>query len=84
MTLKDLEYHATVLDLMEMGDDSVMVVHGGGVYGDKEETIKRWCERYEKLPDKIKNRLVLENCEKSYSIEDCLRMNEICGTTYCF
>ena len=70
LTLKDLEYHAKVLDLMEMGDNSVMVIHGG-VYGDKEETIKDESERYEKLPDKIKNRLVLENCAY-YSIEDCL------------
>ena len=30
-TINDLLYHATVLDLMGMGDDSVMVVHGGGL-----------------------------------------------------
>ena len=49
-----------------------MVGHGGGVYGDKTQTIERWCEQYHMLPQKVKNRLVLENCEKSYSIEDCL------------
>ena len=83
-TLKDLEYHADVFDMMCMGKDSVMVIHGGGVYGEKEKTMKRWIENYHKLPDKIKNRLVLENCEKSYSIEDTLRMHESTGVPLVF
>ena len=63
-TIVDLKYHADVLDLIDAGKDSVMVVHGGGVYGDKEATIKRWCEQYMLLPDNVRARLVLENCEK--------------------
>tara|TARA_B100001093_G_scaffold351634_1_gene336132 strand:- start:4288 stop:5889 length:1602 start_codon:yes stop_codon:yes gene_type:complete len=78
-TLLDLEYHADVLDLMGMGPDSVMVIHGGGMYGDKPGTMKRWIANYNKLPDKIKRRLVLENCEKCYSIRDCLKMSFKCG-----
>ena len=78
-TLLDLEYHADVLDLMGMGSDSVMVIHGGGTYGDKPGTMKRWIANYNKLPDKIKRRLVLENCEKCYSIRDCLKMSFKCG-----
>lgn len=76
-TVCDLKYHADVLDLMDLGSDSVMVVHGGGVYGDKEETIKRWCENYLRLPENVRRRLVLENCEKCFSIEDCLRVSSI-------
>ena len=83
-TLDDLEYHADVLDLMEMGKDSVMVIHGGGVYKDKPKTIERWIENYNKLPDKIKNRLVLENCERSYNIKDCLYVHEKCGVPVVF
>ena len=83
-TLQDLEYHATVLDIMGMGKDSVMVIHGGGVYDDKEATIARWIERYHNLPDKIKNRLVLENCEKSYSIVDCLNISKKTGIPLVF
>ena len=75
-TICDLSYHAEVLDRMEMGNDSVMVVHGGGVYGDKEKTIERWCENYNKLPNMIKKRLVLENCERCFSIKDCLRVSK--------
>ena len=83
-TLDDLEYHADVLDLMEMDKDSVMVIHGGGVYKDKPKTIERWIENYNKLPDKIKNRLVLENCERSYNINDCLYIHEKCGVPVVF
>ena len=38
-TINDLTYHAEVLDLMELDQNSVMVIHGGGVYGNKQETI---------------------------------------------
>ena len=75
-TICDLKYHADVLDLIGLGDDSVMVVHGGGTYGDKEETISRWCKNYMRLPDNVRKRLVLENCEKCFSIEDCLRVSK--------
>ena len=79
MTIADLDYHATVLDLMKLDQNSVMVIHGGGVYGDKPGTIERWVQNYKELPDKIRNRLVLENCEKCYSIEDCLNIHDKCG-----
>ena len=75
-TINDLSYHAEVLDRMGMGPDSVMVVHGGGLYGDKEKTIERWCENYKRLPESIKRRLVLENCEKCFSIKDCLYVSK--------
>ena len=75
-TIDDLEYQATVLDLMGMGDDSVMVVHGGGIYGDKEKTKDRWCKQFYELPANVQKRLVLENCEKCFSIEDCIDVSK--------
>ena len=75
-TINDLEYQATVLDLMGMGKDSVMVVHGGGIYGDKELTKQRWCDQFYKLPKNVQQRLVLENCEKCFSIKDCLDVSK--------
>jgi len=71
-TISDLSYHAEVLDRMGMGVNSVMVVHGGGKYGDKQKTLDRWCDNFKRLPESVRNRLVLENCEKCFSIEDCL------------
>lgn len=83
-TIKDLTYHCEVMDLMGLDKDGVMVIHGGGIYKDKEKTKKRWCENYLKLEEKVRNRLVLENCEKSYSIIDCLEMNKYCGVPIVF
>jgi UV DNA damage endonuclease len=75
-TIDDLSYHAEVLDLMGLGKNSVMVIHGGGIYGDKKKTKQRWCEQYQLLPEKVKKRLVLENCEKCFSIVDCLQVSK--------
>lgn len=74
-TIIDLRYHARILDLMHCDQDSVMVIHGGGVYGDKQASIKRWIDSFNLLPTIVKRRLVLENDEKSYSIEDCLEIS---------
>jgi UV DNA damage endonuclease len=74
-TVLDLTYHATVLDLMGCDEHSVMVVHGGGVYGDKTATITRWVKQFHDLPLHVQRRLVLENCEHSFSVEDCLAIS---------
>ena len=75
-TINDLSYHADVLDYMGMDNTSVMVVHGGGIYGDKKKTLERWKEQYMMLPENVRARLVLENCEKCFSIEDCLEVSK--------
>ena len=76
-TLNDLKYHADVLDFMELDQNSVMVIHGGGIYGDKQKTFERFCNQFKLLPKNVQNRLVLENCEKCFSIKDCLYISSI-------
>ena len=61
---------------MGVDNNSVMVVHGGGVYGNKSETLDRWCKQFKLLPPNVQKRLVLENCEKCFSIEDCLYVSK--------
>ena len=75
-TIRDLSYHAEVLDLMGMDQNSVLVIHGGGVYKDKQATIERWCSQFMEMPEFVRRRVVLENCEKNFSIEDCLIVSE--------
>jgi UV DNA damage endonuclease len=77
-TVADLSHHAQILDMMGMDEDSVIIVHGGGVYGNKTETMRRWTQQHAQLPDSVKRRLVIENCEKNYSIEDCLVLSQMC------
>lgn len=73
-TVNNLKHHADILDAMDIGKEGVLIVHGGGVYGNKEKTIKRWIKQFHNLPESVKNRLVLENCERSYNPKDCLRI----------
>lgn len=83
-TIADLQMHADIFDHMGMDENSIMVIHGGGTYGDKEKTILRWIDNYKNLPDSIKNRLVLENCEKNFSIIDCLKVHKETGIPIVF
>ena len=75
-TISELKWHAEFLDRMGCDNDSVMVVHGGGMYGNKPETMKRWVVNFSRLPKSVQRRLVLENCEKCFNIKDCLWVSE--------
>jgi len=68
----DLKYHAKVLDSMGLGGEHKIILHLGGVYGDKPQAISRFISRYKDLDPSIKKRLVLENDERLYNIEDIL------------
>ncbi|KIW98190.1 UV damage endonuclease UvdE [Cladophialophora bantiana CBS 173.52] len=79
-SIRDLEYHCEMLDLLELppqlNRDAVMILHMGGVFGDKAVTIARFKENYVKLRQGIKDRLVLENDDVSYSVHDLLPVCE--------
>lgn len=76
-TLRDLSAHAEILDRIGCGPESVLVVHGGGTYNDKETTIKRWVKQFEQLPKNVRNRLVIENCERQYNYKDMLKLSRL-------
>lgn len=78
-TVKDLEHHANILDAMGIDENGVLIVHGGGTYGDKKKSIERWIHQFSDLPQCVKNRLVIENCERQYSIDDCLEISQEIG-----
>lgn len=73
-TVRDLEHHAFILDTMGMDSSSILCIHGGGVYGDKESTMRRWIDQFSDLSPAVKRRIAIENCERAYSTEDCLEI----------
>ena len=75
-TIKDFDYHARVLDRMGLDADSVMVTHVGGVYGDKRASLERFADHYKTLPPFIKNRLVVENDDTSFTMREVLELCE--------
>jgi UV DNA damage endonuclease len=77
-TVTDLSHHADILDAMNIDHNGILCIHGGGTYGDKESTMKRWIEQFDDLPTKVKRRIAIENCEKCYSVEDVLQLSQRC------
>lgn len=70
--IEDLLYHNKFLDSLKVDNKSKIILHIGGVYGDKESAIKRFAENYKTLDKEIKDRLVIENDDKSYNIDEVL------------
>lgn len=52
--------------------DAVMILHLGGAYGDKPATLDRFRTNYARLSPAVKQRLVLENDDMSWSVTDLL------------
>jgi UV DNA damage endonuclease len=75
-TFSDLNHHCDIMDRMGLDHNSVIIIHGGGVYGNKKEALKRLEENIMSLPKNTRNRLVLENCEMAYTIEDLIPLSE--------
>ncbi len=67
-----LDYHAKILECMGGKD---MIVHVGGVYGDKDSGMKRFVQVYHELSPLIKRYLRLENDDKSYNIHEVLEIS---------
>ena len=70
--IADLSFHNKFLDSLNCDYSSKMIIHIGGVYSDKKSAIERFITNFEKLDDNIKKRLIIENDDKSYNINDVL------------
>jgi UV DNA damage endonuclease len=78
-SLRDLDAQARMLDIMEQGEEAVVVTHVGGVYGDRDAARARFIERYAQLSEPARRRLVLENDDTSWGVTDVLRIHEATG-----
>lgn len=72
----DIDFHAKILDMMSVDQDGVIVIHGGGKAGGKNAALDRFRESFKRLSPSSQRRLVLENCEMAYAIEDLLPISE--------
>ncbi|WP_435011212.1 UV DNA damage repair endonuclease UvsE [Tundrisphaera lichenicola] len=83
-SVADLAAQAEMLDLMEMGPESVLVIHVGGTYGDRPAGVRRWAETYPTLPEPVRRRLVLENDDTRFGPADVLSIHESTGVRLIF
>lgn len=70
--IDDLKYHTYFLDCLGIDESNKIILHIGGVYGVKDDAIQRFIDNYSKLDSSIKRRMVIENDDKNYTIEDVL------------
>jgi len=80
----DMEYHYKMLEAMGIEASSLINIHIGGAYGDKEKTIKRFYENLKTLPLDIKKVMTLENDDKTYNAEETLAACERVGVPFVF
>ncbi len=77
--VKELEYHARFLDSLGMDKTHKIILHVGGVYGDKRTAKDRFCDRFTSLDDAVRSRLVIENDDKCYHVKDTLEISAKCN-----
>ena len=80
----DLAYHARVLDLLGTGSDSKIILHVGGVYGNRVEAMDRFADNWRALDEAITRRLIIENDERSYPVSDVLTLGHRLGIPVVF
>jgi UV DNA damage endonuclease len=80
----ELSYHAAFLDAMGLSAEHKIVLHAGGVYDDREASMRRFREKFESLPLNVRRRLVLENDERSYGVYDVLNLCDSLGVPMVF
>lgn len=75
-SVKDLEHHVRMLELMELDETSKNNIHMGGAYGNKEEAGARFIEQFSALPARCKQRVTLENDDKTFNVRETLKAAE--------
>jgi UV DNA damage endonuclease len=82
--VRDLVYHDKVLEALGMDQSCKIILHIGGVYGDKNKAMDTFARQYEKLPRTIKDRLIIENDDKNFTISEVLEVSKKIGAPVVF
>lgn len=83
-SVKELQYHADVLDMLGLDRTHKFQFHLGGIHNDRDLSTKVFLERYNSLSESIKGRLVIENDERFASVKQCMAIHDICGIPILF
>jgi UV DNA damage endonuclease len=77
--IAELEVQAEIFDGMGLPRESVVVLHVGGKGGGP-AAIDRFLSGFERLSDRARARLVLENDDRSFSVNDVVQLSRRTGT----
>jgi UV DNA damage endonuclease len=80
----ELEYHASLLDALGLPASCKIVLHVGGVYGDRSAALARFRETFRRVSERVQRRLIIENDERCYGADDVLELSHALGMPVVF
>ena len=80
-SIRELEYHAWVFDVMGLPLSSYAAIN---IHGGKADRSSNIINVYRSLPDNIRLRLTLENDERCYNVGQLLDIHDRCGVSVVF
>lgn len=78
-SIRDLNAHVDMLEAMELPAAMKNNIHIGGAYGDKPSAASRFIEHFHDLDQRIKERLTLENDDKTFTAQETLAVSKATG-----
>lgn len=86
--IRDLRIHGEIMDAIGLPNapESKINIHLGGAFGQKDESMDRWCRNFERVPESVKRRLTVENDDKAncYSVVDLHKVHTRTGVPIVF
>jgi UV DNA damage endonuclease len=70
----ELEIQASLLDAMGLGADAVVVLHVGSAAGGRDAALDRFCRGFDRLSERARARLVIENDDRAFDVADVLEL----------
>jgi UV DNA damage endonuclease len=74
-SIAEVGWHVRLLDALGTGPSSKIVLHIGGAFGDKNAAMARFAAVVADLPEGYRRRIVVENDEHVFSVEDALEVS---------
>jgi UV DNA damage endonuclease len=77
--IRDVELQAQLLDTMGLGPEAVCILHVGGAAGGREAALERFERGVERLSERARARLVVENDDRTFALVDALEVHRRTG-----
>ena len=77
--VRDVELQAEIMDAMGLGPEAVTILHVGGASGGHPAALDRFERGFEGLSDRARERLVVENDDRTFALGDVLDLHRRTG-----
>ncbi|TJY42391.1 UV DNA damage repair endonuclease UvsE [Cohnella pontilimi] len=75
-SVKDLNHHVTMLEMMGLDERATCNIHIGGTYGNKQTAGERFLRQFTQLEQRVAKRITLENDDKTFTAAETLEISE--------